>query len=70
MKSNYLNIINKNNFNRIMKEIKEQKDNENKLFLLILIITGICIYIDNIAPLIFIFLLFYYECNKEKILRL
>jgi len=65
-----LQKINKSNFNRIINEIKKQKDDENKLFLLILIITGICIYINNIAPLLFIFLLFYYECNKEKILRL
>ena len=67
---NTLNNINKSNFNRIIYEIKKQKNDEDKAFLLILIITGICIYIDNIAPLLFIFLLFYYECNKEKILRL
>ena len=67
---NILSKINENNFNKLIREIKKQKDDENKLFLLILIITGICIYIDNIAPLLFIFLLFYYECNKEKILRL
>ena len=29
-----LQKINKSNFNRIMKEIKEQKNNEDKLFLL------------------------------------
>ena len=67
---NILFKINENNFNKLIKEIKKQKDDEDKAFLLILIITGICIYIDNIAPLLFIFLLFYYECNKEKILRL
>ena len=67
---NILSKINESNFNKLIREIKERKDNEDKAFLLILIITGICIYIDNIAPLLFIFLLFYYECNKEKILRL
>ena len=67
---NILSKINENNFNKLIKEIKKQKDDENKLFLLILIITGICIYINNIAPLLFIFLLFYYECNKQKILKL
>jgi hypothetical protein len=67
---NILSKINENNFNKLIKEIKKQKDDENKLFLLILIITGICIYIDNIAPLLFIFLLFYYENNKQKILNL
>ena len=67
---NILSKINENNFNKLIKKIKKQKDDENKLFLLILIITGICIYINNIAPLLFIFLLFYYECNKQKILKL
>ena len=67
---NILSKINESNFNKLINEIKKQKNDENKAFLLILIITGICIYIDNIAPLLFIFLLFYYECNKEKILRL
>ena len=67
---NILSKINENNFNKFIKEIKKQKNDENKLFLLILIITGICIYINNIAPLLFIFLLFYYECNKQKILKL
>ena len=66
---NILSKINESNFNKLIKEIKKQKNDEDKAFLLILIITGICIYIDNIAPLLFIFLLFYYECNKEKILR-
>ena len=67
---NILSKINESNFNKLIREIKERKNNEDKAFFLILIITGICIYIDNIAPLLFIFLLFYYECNKEKILRL
>jgi hypothetical protein len=67
---NILSKINESNFNKLINEIKKRKDDEDKAFLLILVITGICIYIDNIAPLLFIFLLFYYECNKEKILRL
>lgn len=67
---NILRKINENNFDKMINEIKEQKNNENKLFLLIFIITGFSFLFNNIAPLITIFLIFYYEANKRKILGL
>lgn len=69
----YKNIIKKTNEKLIDKMIKDKKTfdkKENLLFILILVTTGLCILINNIAPLLFIFLLFYYEKNKRQILHL
>lgn len=66
-------INNKSNekvLDKMRSEIKKQKNDENRLFLLIFIITGFSIIFNNIAPLITVFIIFYYEANKRKILKL
>lgn len=66
---NILNEANKTILNKMRDEIKKQKKDERTLFYLVFGITGFSILFNNIAPLITIFLIFYFEVHRDKIIK-
>ena len=58
---------------KTINDIKKNKNDKDKmerdLFILIFIITGISFIFNNLAGMACIFLIFYYEVNKNKIIK-
>ena len=55
---------------KLIKDVKDKRKLEKQLSILVLIIIGISLLFNTLVPMFAVFLIFYYDANKDKITKI
>lgn len=55
---------------KLIKDVKDKRKLERLLSILVLFIIGISLIFNTLVPMFAVFLIFYYDANKDKITKI